>query len=53
MEPTTFCPDCEAWIPESQFVAHRETEHPPSPTVLAVDGIRSLTAFGTDPDTED
>lgn len=45
----TFCPDCGKHIPSDHFVAHRANEHPPRPIVLAPAGIRSQTAFGTDP----
>lgn len=51
---TTFCPDCELDILSSDFIAHREAEHPPSPKTVAVEGIKSKTAFGYDPpDPED
>jgi len=47
MEPMVFCPDCEEEIPESQFVSHREREHPPALIAVAgAGGIRSQEAHG-------
>lgn len=45
------CPDCGfAAASRDEFVAHRETEHPPAPIVVSgAGGIQSTEAFGTDP----
>lgn len=37
----TFCPDCEQWVPEDDFVAHREAVHPPVLLVVSPQGITS------------
>lgn len=46
------CPDCGAsFLSRQVFIAHRETEHPPTPIqITGAGGIESRTAFGTDPD---
>jgi hypothetical protein len=50
----TYCPDCEQQIPDADFVAHRELEHPPTPKLLSVSGINSGERFGyAPPDPED
>jgi len=50
MEPTTLCPDCGEEIPSSEFVAHREENHPPALIAVAgAGGIRSQEAHGYQP----
>lgn len=42
----TYCPECKADIPASDFIAHRTADHPPSPIVVSVtEGIPSGEAF--------
>ena len=44
---TTYCPDCEWDLPDEEFVAHREAEHPPELKILTIpDALHSGERMG-------
>jgi hypothetical protein len=50
-----YCPDCDTTleVTPAEFVAHRQTEHPPEPRAVAVSGIQTREAHGYQPTEED